>query len=43
MDNTHEYVEKLHENQKKAKKNKEHQGDGNPSKKLSSKQHSTNK
>lgn len=30
MDNTHEYVEKLHKNQKKAEQNKKRQGNGSP-------------
>ncbi|MGM0877035.1 MAG: DUF4023 domain-containing protein [Bacillota bacterium] len=37
MDNTNEFVEKLHANQEKAEENKKHQGKGNPSKKLPSK------
>ncbi len=36
-------IEKLHEIQKKIEENNEHQGKGNPGKKLPSKQHSTNK
>ena len=43
MDNTHEFVKKLHDTQAKAERNKEHQGKGSPSNKLSNKQHSTNK
>lgn len=38
MENTREYVQKLHENQKKNERNKK-QGNGNPSEKLPSKQH----
>lgn len=36
-------IDKLHETQKKIEENKEHQGKGNPNKKLPNKQHSTNK
>jgi len=39
MDN----IEKIHDSQEKAKKNIEHQGKGNPDRKLPNKQHSTNK
>ncbi|MGG5252777.1 DUF4023 domain-containing protein [Neobacillus sp. SM06] len=40
MESTHEFVEKLHENQRKAEKNKKTQGQQNaPSKKLPNKQH----
>ncbi|MDP4095743.1 DUF4023 family protein [Paenibacillus sp. P96] len=41
MDNTHDYVEKLHENQKKQAHNRK-KGHGTPSEKLSTKQHSKN-
>ena len=34
MENTHDYVKKLHENQRKDMENKKHQGNENPSKKL---------
>jgi hypothetical protein len=43
MENTHEFVEKLHATQEKQEKNKEHQGKGSPEKQLSNKRHSTNK
>lgn len=43
MDNTHEFVEKLHDTQKKAAKNQAHQGKKTPNTKLPNKQHSTNK
>lgn len=36
-------IEKIQEDQKKARLNKEHQGNGNPQKKLPTKQHGTNK
>ncbi|MCD7035683.1 DUF4023 domain-containing protein [Metabacillus sp. GX 13764] len=39
MDHTNEFVEKLKDNQKKDEKNKEHQGNGNPGKKLPNKTH----
>jgi hypothetical protein len=41
MDNkdTHEFVEKLQENQEKAQKNKEQHGKGNPSRKLPNHKH----
>lgn len=39
MENTHEYVEKLQENQKKQEQNKKRQGKGNPHKELPNKQH----
>lgn len=38
MENTHEFVEELKENQKKQEKNKKH-GKGHPEKKLPNKQH----
>lgn len=40
---THEYVEKLHDTQRKAEKNRQHQGKGTPSDKLPTKQHGTKK
>lgn len=43
MDSTHDFVEKIHENQKKQEKNKEHRGKGNESSALQNKQHGTNK
>ncbi|SFD63938.1 Protein of unknown function [Bacillus sp. OV194] len=43
VENTSDFVEKLHENQEKAEKNKKHQGKGNPGTKLPNKQHGTNK
>ncbi|RED58030.1 DUF4023 family protein [Cohnella lupini] len=47
MDDTHQFVEKLHETQKKDKQNKRRQGRGdsgeNAGQKLPGKQHSTNK
>lgn len=43
MDNTHEFVEKLHEDQAKAKQNEKRQGKENANRKLPNKQHSTNK
>jgi len=43
MDDTHEFVEKLHDTQRKAAKNQETQGKGTPNKKLPTKQHGTNK
>jgi len=42
MDDTHAFVEKVHENQKKAEKNKEHHGKSTPSQKLPNKQHGKN-
>ncbi|WP_340006800.1 DUF4023 domain-containing protein [Paenibacillus sp. FSL K6-0276] len=42
MDDTHAFVEKVHDTQKKAEKNKEHHGKGTPSQKLPTKQHSKN-
>ncbi|MRH44366.1 DUF4023 domain-containing protein [Aquibacillus halophilus] len=39
MDSTHDFVEKIHENQRKADKNKQNQGNGRPSNKLPSKKH----
>ncbi len=42
MENTHDFVEKLHATQEKAEKNKK-RGKGNPAQKLPNKQHSTNK
>ncbi|GIP23843.1 MULTISPECIES: DUF4023 domain-containing protein [Paenibacillus] len=41
-ESTHEFVEKVHDNQKKAEKNK-HRAKGNPGSQLPNKQHSTNK
>ncbi|WP_202967414.1 DUF4023 domain-containing protein [Paenibacillus beijingensis] len=43
MENTHDFVEKLQDTQKKAEQNKKHQGQGNPGQQLPNKQHSTNK
>jgi hypothetical protein len=40
MDNTHEFVEKLHERQRKDEQNKKRQGKGHPSARLPNKQHS---
>lgn len=39
MDNTHEFVEKIHKKQQKDEQNRKHQGKGNPSSKLPNKQH----
>ncbi|WP_082306774.1 DUF4023 domain-containing protein [Bacillus sp. FJAT-27245] len=39
MENTHQFVEKLHEKQKKDEQNKKRQGKGNPSEQLPNKQH----
>ncbi len=39
LENTHEFVEKLHDKQKKDEQNKKRQGNGNPSEKLPNKQH----
>lgn len=43
MDSTNEFVEKLHDTQAKDEANRKHQGKGSPEKKLSTKQHATNK
>ncbi|MBO9607179.1 MAG: DUF4023 domain-containing protein [Paenibacillaceae bacterium] len=43
MDNTQQFVEKLHDQQAKDEANRKHQGKGSPEKKLSNKQHATNK
>ncbi|GGG00589.1 DUF4023 domain-containing protein [Paenibacillus aceti] len=43
MDNTHEFVEKLHDKQAKDEAGKRRQGKGNPAGKLASKKHSTQK
>jgi hypothetical protein len=43
MDDTHEFVEKLHDTQKKNKLNKKRQNDHNSPNKLPSRQHSTDK
>lgn len=48
MDNTHEFVEKLHDTQQKDKQNRQRQARGNSNaeksgQKLPGKQHSTNK
>lgn len=43
MEDTQAFVDKLHDTQKKAEKNKEHHGKGKPSKNLPNKQHSNNK
>lgn len=42
MENTHDYVEKLNDDRKKAERNRKH-GQGNPEKHLPTKQHGTNK
>ncbi|MGO4887629.1 DUF4023 domain-containing protein [Anaerobacillus sp. MEB173] len=39
MENTHEFVEKIHEKQKKDQQNKKRQGKGDPATKLPSKGH----
>lgn len=39
MDNTHEFVEKLHDKQEKAEKNYKQQGNGHPDKKLPNVKH----
>ena len=39
MENTHEFVEKLQENQKKQEQNKKRQGQNDPEKVLPNKQH----
>ncbi|OCA83035.1 HemX protein [Bacillus sp. FJAT-27225] len=39
MENTHEFVEKIHEKQRKDEQNKKRQGKGNPSRQLPNKQH----
>jgi hypothetical protein len=43
MESTHDFVEKLHDTQKKAELNKKHQGKGTPAERLAKKQHGTNK
>nr|WP_136607297.1 DUF4023 domain-containing protein [Paenibacillus dokdonensis] len=42
-DSTREFVDKVHDNQEKQRKNKEHHGQNVQSKQLPNKQHSTNK
>ena len=42
-ESTHEFVEKLHDTQKKDKRNKKLQNEEQPGNKLPGKQHSTNK
>ncbi|KAA9025680.1 DUF4023 domain-containing protein [Niallia endozanthoxylica] len=39
MENTNQFVEKLHEKQQKDEQNRKRQGRGNPSGKLPNKQH----
>ncbi|MGG3677649.1 DUF4023 domain-containing protein [Heyndrickxia faecalis] len=39
MDNTHGFVQKLNEPQKKQEQNKKRQGNGNPSEKLPTNRH----
>jgi hypothetical protein len=39
MENTHEFVKNLQENQKKDEQNRKRQGNGHPEKKLPNKQH----
>ncbi|MFC3803041.1 MULTISPECIES: DUF4023 family protein [unclassified Cohnella] len=43
MSDTHEFVEQVHDRQRKDKRNKAHQGQGTQGQKVSSRQHSTNK
>lgn len=43
MDSTHEFVEKLHEKQRKDEQNRKRQGNGTENKKLPNKQHGTGK
>ena len=43
MDSTRDFVAKVKDTQDKAKKNKQHHGEGSPDAKLANKQHSTKK
>lgn len=43
MENTHDFVEKLHDKQEKDLRNKKHHGKGNPAGQLPSKPRSTQK
>lgn len=43
MSDTHEFVENLHETQKKAQKNKRNQGEGDPGGKLPHNRHPGNR
>ncbi|MDQ0061849.1 DUF4023 family protein [Paenibacillus harenae] len=43
MDNTKQFVDKVHDTQRKAEKNKRSNGEGLPANVLQNKQHSTNK
>lgn len=43
MNNTREFVDKVHDTQRKAERNKRRFGHGTPADKLQNKQHSTNK
>lgn len=43
MEDTKQFVEKLHEDQQKAKRIQQRHGEGNPGSSLPGKQHSTNK
>lgn len=43
MDSTHDFVAKIKDTQDKAKKNKQHNGEGSPGARLPNKQHSTDK
>jgi hypothetical protein len=43
MDSTRDFVAKIKDTQDKAKKNKQHNGEGSPGAKLPNKQHSTDK
>lgn len=43
MESTHDFVEKIHDIQDKAERNKRQHGKGTPSEKLPTKQHGTKK
>lgn len=43
MESTKEFVDKVHDTQRKAERNKRRNGQGSPANNLANKQHSTNK
>ncbi|WP_084134401.1 DUF4023 domain-containing protein [Paenibacillus harenae] len=43
MESTREFVDKVHDTQRKAERNKRRRGEGLPANQLQNKQHSTNK
>ncbi|MGM0883484.1 MAG: DUF4023 family protein [Bacillota bacterium] len=43
MESTKQFVDKVHDTQRKAERNKRRRGNGDPQERMANKQHSTNK